>query len=90
MRHTVTRIDQGEAFAFALRLPGGGIMTQEYRFQAIDDETIVLVQIRFDLGNPLVDAVIGPLLERRLRAMVTSTFDTVIRPGMSTKPPLTG
>jgi ribosome-associated toxin RatA of RatAB toxin-antitoxin module len=77
MKHTITRLEGHEAFAFELPLWLGGTMTQEYRFQRTGDGTLVLVQIRFDLGNTLVDAIIGPLLERRLRDMVTSTFEAV-------------
>jgi hypothetical protein len=74
-RHTVTRLNPPYTVAFAVHLPGGGTMTQTFTLCRAGSATILHARICFALAPPLVDAVLGPLLERRLLAMLTTSID---------------
>ena len=79
MKHTITRLEKYRVLAFDLDLPFGGKMSQVYTFGSSNSETIVVATISFFLGIGILDTIIGPVLERRLRAMLTASFEEVKR-----------
>ncbi len=77
MKHTITRLEQYQVFAFDLNLPLGGKMSQMYTFCSRNSETTIVATISFFLGIRILDTLIGPILEHRLRAMLTTSFEEV-------------
>jgi hypothetical protein len=79
VRHTVTRLDPPRAFAFAVHLPGGGAMEQAFALHRAGPVTELRARVRFALAPAVVDAVLGPLLARRLTAMLASGINAARR-----------
>ncbi len=79
MKHTITRLEQYQVFAFDLNLPLGGKMSHVYTLCNKSSETMIVATISFFLGIKILDKIIGPVLEHRLRAMLTASFEEVKR-----------
>jgi polyketide cyclase/dehydrase/lipid transport protein len=80
VRHTITRLDPPHAFAFDVHMPAGATMSQEFSLAPEGACTLLRATVRFHLPHGAIDAIVGPLLERRLTAMLTSSCAAVQEP----------
>jgi hypothetical protein len=78
LRHTITQVAPPHVFAFAVHLPGGS-MVQHYTLADDDEWTLLRGAVRFALPTGAVDAVVGPLLARRLTTMLRDSLATAVR-----------
>lgn len=79
IKHTVTEMEPKRKLAFLVPLIFGGKMKQSFLLTQVNRGTDVRVEIAFDLGNPVFNQIIGPLLERRLMVMMNDTLKNLGR-----------
>lgn len=75
--HHITAFKPQEEVGYQVPLPMGGKMQQSVRLSRVGEEVILRAEVVFDLGSRLKNAVLGPVLERRLYRMMTSLFGDV-------------
>lgn len=74
MRHTVNSLIKNKEYGFTIPLYFGGTMVQKYTLSEKDHESVINGSITFDLGNKILNAALGPILENRLKNMLISSF----------------
>ena len=77
VKHKTTKMIKNRKLAYEVPLPLGGKMFQSIDLSADNASTLVRGKIDFDLGNPVFNFFIGPILKLRLQSMMTSTLDKV-------------
>lgn len=74
MRHTVKSFNKNKEYSFIIRFHPGGYMEQKYSLSQKDQGSIIQALIKFDLGNKFLNTTLAPILKKRLRNMLTSSF----------------
>jgi len=75
--HIITSLKPQQEISFTMTLPFHGTMSHVYGVKKHGEGSRVQCTITFDLGNPVINFLLGALLERRLRYMVTSILQTI-------------
>lgn len=74
MRHTVNAFNKNKEYGFIIPLRFNGYMEQKYTLFRNDEKSIVEGVVKFDLGNKILDKVLGSVLKKNLKTMLESSF----------------
>lgn len=77
IKHKTTEMIKNKNLSFEVELPFGGKMLQSFNLSEIGMSSHVWGKVEFDLGNPIANALVGPLLAARLRDMLLFTVAKV-------------
>lgn len=77
IKHKITKLDENKEIAFEVALPTGGEMYQKMVLEGDNGVTKVFGEIKFELGNKWIDFFLGPILEMRLKKMVSSAYESI-------------
>lgn len=83
--HIIVAWDEKRRIVYEMQLPLGGSMKHVYTLTPSKTGTKLSADIEFFLGNQVVHFLLGPLLEKRLRHMLTSSYEKSEKRGMTQK-----
>lgn len=76
--HKITKIKKHETFEMEADLPlKSGKMFQTLSVRDAGEYREIEMEIKFHINFPVFDIIIGPILEVRLRQMITQTFKNI-------------
>ena len=79
IKHRVTKMTPKKELRFFVPLFFGGQMDQSFLLTPVKEGTDVQMEITFDLGNPIFNYVVGPILTHRLQVMLNDTLKNLER-----------
>ncbi|MDP2720992.1 MAG: SRPBCC family protein [bacterium] len=79
LKHVVVKMEPNKELVFFMPLPFGGKMNQLFTISQNGSGTKIRVEINFDLKQPILNQIVGPILTRRLFIMMISTLDNFKR-----------
>ncbi|OGY23898.1 MAG: hypothetical protein A2172_05185 [Candidatus Woykebacteria bacterium RBG_13_40_15] len=77
IKHKTIRMIKNKSISFEAPLPFGGKMLQSFDVCETGIGSRVWGEIHFDLGNPIANLLVGPILKARLKDMLISTLEKV-------------
>ena len=79
VKHVIVRLEENKELAFEVPLLFGGGMWQSFTLKENSGYTQVKARIYFNLGNSVLNFLIGPVLQARLDDMVKTTLRNLQR-----------
>lgn len=75
VKHEIIDIKEGKEFTFLIRLPFKGKIIQKGIIEDKGDYVSFQLQATIDLGHPLIDLLLGPILEKRTSEMLLGILE---------------
>jgi len=77
VKHVTAEVVRNKKLSLEVLLPFGGKMLQSVNLEGDNQNCRIWGGINFDLGNPVFNLIIGPILKKRLQTMLLSTVEKV-------------
>lgn len=77
VKHITTEVVENKKLSLEVPLPFGGKMLQSVNLEGGNQNCRIWGGINFDLGNPVFNLIIGPILKKRLQTMLLSALEKV-------------
>lgn len=75
VKHEIIDIKEGKEFTFLIRLPFKGKIVQKGIIEDKGDYVSFQLEATIDLGHPLIDLLLGPILEKRTSQMLRAILE---------------
>lgn len=75
VRHEIMKVEKGKRAVFTIKMPFGGWIIQEISLEPIKKGAKIRISANINLGNKLIDAILGAFIEKRTRAMFAGTLE---------------
>jgi len=77
VKHVVSKLEKNRELGYDVAFPLGGKMLQRVRMEGNGEETKVFGEMMFDLGNPVFNFIIGPILKWRFEDMLKTAINRI-------------
>jgi ribosome-associated toxin RatA of RatAB toxin-antitoxin module len=77
VKHVVSKLEKNRELGYDVAFPLGGKMLQRVRMEGNGEETKVSGEMMFDLGNPVFNFIIGPILKWRFEDMLKTAINRI-------------